>query len=74
MEEVTVTVTMLCESADKAAVVVEEAMADLLEQQDVDELYDFDWEYVSTKGENSGSFCPDGVCGGNGAHCIRRRK
>ena len=52
MQKVTVTVTMFCESADKAAIVVEEAITDILEKQDVDELYDFDWEYVSTKGEN----------------------
>jgi len=48
---VTVTVTMLCESADKAAIVVEEAITDILEKQDVNELYDFDWEYISTNGD-----------------------
>jgi hypothetical protein len=53
MQKVEVTVTMLCESADKAAIVVDEAMGDLMEQQDVDEFYDFDWSYISTKGENN---------------------
>jgi len=53
MKTVKVTVVMECdEGADKAAVVVEEAMSDLLDQQDIDELYDFNWAYVYCEGEN----------------------
>ena len=49
MNEYKVIVLIEAPTAQQAKVVVEEAMADLLEQQDVDEFYDFDWQYTGVK-------------------------
>jgi hypothetical protein len=37
-------------TAQNAQDIVEDAMGDLMEQQDIDELYDFDWdlEFIAT--------------------------